>query len=158
MIFISVGTANKGFDRLLKECDRIASRSTITFYAQTGSSTYIPKHIEHKQWLSRDEMVQYYHTASGFIVHGGFGTISEIIRLNKPIIVVPRKFEDGEAVNNQADLAVKLSELMFVKCIDDLRELEEILINLQRYKFRSYNLTTIIPKILDEYLSTISDL
>ena len=153
MIFVSVGTSNKGFDRLLRACDQIALRTGLPFFAQTGSSAYIPNHLPHQAWLSRAEMQERYQSASAFIVHGGFGTLSETLKYGKSIFVVARRLEDGEAVNNQADLAIKLHSLGLVHYIEKLEELESVLLLREPYKQQANKLTTNIPAIIQNYIT-----
>jgi UDP-N-acetylglucosamine transferase subunit ALG13 len=155
MIFISIGTANRGFDRLLRECDQIAHRTGREFFAQTGSSSFKPVHIPFQQWLSRNEMQQYYHRASAFVVHGGFGTLSETLKFGKPIFVVPRRLEDGEAVNNQTDLATKLHSLGLIYHVAQLTHLEQALMQLETYRFQPNTLKTTIPTIIQDYVGQI---
>lgn len=156
MIFITIGTANKGFDRLLQKCDEIAKKHNIIFFAQTGSSKYIPQNIDYKQWLSKEEINIKYKEARAFIVHGGFGTLSEVLRLEKPIIVIPRTFENGEAVNDQSDISIKLDSLGFVKCILDLKNLEEMVLNIDSIFFNRYKLESNIPNILKEKIDLLN--
>jgi UDP-N-acetylglucosamine transferase subunit ALG13 len=155
MIFVSVGTANKGFDRLLRECDQVAQRTGLAFFAQTGSSAFKPAHMPSQPWLSREEMQRYYQQASAFIVHGGFGTLSETLKLNKPIFVVPRRLEDGEAVNNQTDLVAKLHSLGLVYHVEQLTKLEDALTQLASHRFRPNRLTTTIPTLIQDYVSQL---
>ncbi|NVO86109.1 glycosyltransferase [Hymenobacter terrestris] len=156
MIFVSVGTANQGFDRLLRECDQIAYRIGLPFFAQIGSSSFKPLHMPYQAWLSRDEMQYYYQNATAFIVHGGFGTLSEILKLGKPIFVVARLFEEGEAGNNnQTDLAVKLHSLGLIYYIEHLPHLEAAIVQRETYLFRQNDLLTTIPTLIQEYVGQL---
>lgn len=152
MIFITIGTANKGFNRLIQNCDFIAEKYGLTFFAQLGSSSFIPKNIDYKRWLTVDEMKIKYDQADAFIVHGGFGTLSEVLRLKKPIIVVPRTFKNGEAVNDQRDLSFKLEKLGYVKCVTDIEQLENVVLNIQSIPLKEYNLVSDIPLILQDQI------
>lgn len=150
MIFVTVGTANKGFDRLIQKCDELALKYGLPFFAQIGSSQVIPKNIAYKRWLTKEEIQNKYENASAFIVHGGFGTLSEILRIGKPIIVVPRTFENGEAVNDQSDLSSKLAALGFVINVTDMDILEPAIKSLNSTSLKSYNLNSNIPEILKD--------
>jgi UDP-N-acetylglucosamine transferase subunit ALG13 len=155
MIFVTVGTANKGFSRLIKECDDIANALRVEFFAQIGMSEYVPVHMAYTQWLTREQMSTYYKKASAYIVHGGFGTLSEIIRFGKPIIVVPRRFEDGEAVNNQNDLADKLNDLGFVKTVSNMSDLQSVISDIDSFHFKTYDLKSTVPNMLNKYISDL---
>ncbi|MBN2521216.1 MAG: hypothetical protein JXB17_11960 [Bacteroidales bacterium] len=155
MIFLTVGTTNMGFKRLVQKIDEIQPSLNTQVIAQIGNTNYIPKNIEFEKWLSSAQMKHYYSTADIIISHAGFGTISEVLEYNKPLIVIPRKFESNEAVNNQEDLANKLSELGYVKSLSDLSKLEESINNIEQMHFKKYKRTTTIPDILSTYLSAI---
>jgi UDP-N-acetylglucosamine transferase subunit ALG13 len=155
MIFITVGTANKGFDRLIKMCDMIAKSHQVSFFAQTGSSEYIPQHMPHKKWLSQQEIRERYRLSTAYIVHGGFGTLSEVLSYHKPVIVVPRTFESGEAVNDQRDICIKLASLGYVKCISELFDLEAAVLNLESLKLKKYELVSDIPNILLQQINLL---
>lgn len=155
MIFITVGTANKGFDRLIKKCDEIAAKHKITCFVQTGSSGYEPVNMPYQRWLTPDEIKHYYQIASAFVIHGGFGTLSEVLDLGKPVIVVPRTFDNGEAVNDQSDISIKLDNMGYVKCITNLDELEQTLLNIHQLDLKKYDLVSDIPQILLEQLSLL---
>jgi len=156
MIFVSVGTSNKGFDRLLRACDQIALRTGLPFFAQTGSSAYTPNHLPYQTWLSRAEMQERYQAASAFIVHGGFGTLSETLKYGKPVFVVARRLEDGEAVNNQTDLAIKLHSLGLVQYVEKLEELESALLLRETYQQQANVLKTTIPAIIQNYITNLT--
>lgn len=156
MIFVSVGTANKGFNRLLQECDQIARRTSLTFFAQTGSSSYQPAHLPFQAWLTSAQMQQHYQQASAFVVHGGFGTLSETLQYGKPIFVVPRRAQDGEAVNNQTDLAVKLHSLGLVHYVEQVAHLEQALLQREKLVFRPKTLTNNVPDLILDYIAHLT--
>ena len=155
MIFITVGTTNKGFDRLLSKCDEIAERSGLVFFAQTGNSGYKPKHFDYKQWLSQTDMLIKYQEAAAFLVHGGFGTLSEVLSTKKPVVVVPRSRKDEEAVNNQGDICRKLDQMGYVKCVEDIERLSGVLSNIGDLRLVPYELESDIPSIVKDHVNTL---
>ena len=60
MIFVTVGSRNYPFDRLFKKLDELYEQGVLSesLFAQTGTSTYIPKHYEYKDFISQDEFLQ----------------------------------------------------------------------------------------------------
>ncbi|WP_275485624.1 glycosyltransferase, partial [Oenococcus oeni] len=60
MIFVTVGTHEQPFDRLLREVDKLIEKKVITekVIMQTGFSKYTPKNAEWKSFLSYDQMDQ----------------------------------------------------------------------------------------------------
>ena len=58
MIFVTVGTHEQPFNRLIKKVDDLVADGTIQekVVMQTGFSTYKPKHCEAHKMMSFDEM------------------------------------------------------------------------------------------------------
>ena len=71
------------------------------------------KNITVFNMLKPEEMKQYIINASIVVTHAGVGTIMECIEHNKDIIVLPRKEENGEHVNNhQEEIAFEMEEIV----------------------------------------------
>lgn len=102
MIFVTVGTHEQPFNRLLKEVDNLIENGVIKddVFAQIGYSDYIPKHYEYNKFLDYNEMQSYFKNANIVITHGGPSSFMEVIKLKKVPIVVPRQEKYGEHVNN----------------------------------------------------------
>ncbi|EOT49314.1 hypothetical protein IGK74_001344 [Enterococcus sp. AZ150] len=112
MIFITVGTHEQQFNRLLKKIDEIsASMPDVEFFVQTGYSDYKLKNCNYRKFLNYKEMNEFIENADLIITHGGPSSFFSVLLKNKPLIVVPRKFEYGEHVNNH--------QLEFLKNIND---------------------------------------
>jgi UDP-N-acetylglucosamine transferase subunit ALG13 len=102
LIFLTVGNWHKGFDRLVQAVDDFVQRKIISekVIAQVGSGTYKPKHLASIDYCSPTEFIDYLEKSKVVIAHAGVGTIGQAIKLEKPIVVVPRKAELGECSNN----------------------------------------------------------
>lgn len=101
MIFLTIGSWHRGFDRLIKAVDELKGQGVITeeVYAQIGDGKYKPINLESRRYYSPAEFVKVISRARIVIAHAGMGAIIEATRQGKPIIVVPRKANLGE-VNN----------------------------------------------------------
>lgn len=102
MIFVTVGTHEQPFDRLIKEVDRLVSEGFITekVFIQTGFSTYTPQYCSWKKFLSYDEMNTFIEEANVVITHGGPATFMAVLSKGKKPIVVPRLKQFNEHVND----------------------------------------------------------
>lgn len=102
MIFVTVGTHEQPFNRLIKKIDDLVSDGIINekVYIQRGYSTYVPKNCEYSDFLSFNEMNDYMEKSRIVISHGGPATFMKALSLNKKTIVVPRLKEFDEHVNN----------------------------------------------------------
>lgn len=130
MIFVTVGTHEQPFNRLIEEVDCLKKENIITedVFIQTGFSTYEPQYCEWKNIISYDEMESYMKEATIVITHGGPATFMSAITHGKKPIVVPRQEKFGEHVNDhQLEFAQQVSErfesIVVVDKIDDLKEI-----------------------------------
>ena len=59
MIFVTVGTHEQQFNRLIEKVDALAGAGVISepVIMQTGFSDYVPKHCEWKKLIPYDEMI-----------------------------------------------------------------------------------------------------
>jgi UDP-N-acetylglucosamine transferase subunit ALG13 len=112
MIFITVGTHEQQFDRLLIEMDRLIEKGLIQeeVYAQRGYSNYVPSRYNSQILLSYDEMELYFRNAEIIITHGGPSSIMYPLQYGKIPIVAPRRAEFGEHVDNHQVLFTRLME------------------------------------------------
>ena len=112
MIFVTVGTHEQPFNRLIKKVDELVADGTITepVVMQTGFSTYVPKHCEWHKMLSYDEMKRNIDEARIVITHGGSASFIEVLQTGKIPVVVPRLAEFDEHVNNHQEEFVKIVE------------------------------------------------
>ncbi|GJL78471.1 MAG: multidrug MFS transporter [Nitrospinaceae bacterium] len=102
MIFVSVGTENFQFDRLLECIDKgIESRDIEgTVFAQTGCSGYRPRHYQFKDYIAYDEMVENIELADIVIMHAGIGSTLLCLELGKVPILLPRMYEKNEHLDD----------------------------------------------------------
>ena len=112
MIFVTVGTHEQPFNRLIEEVDRLKKEGAITdeVFIQTGFSTYEPQYCDWKSIISYSEMEDYMNRADIIITHGGPATFMGAIAKGKKPIVVPRQEKFGEHVNDhQLEFAGQVS-------------------------------------------------
>ena len=72
MIFVTVGTHEQPFNRLIKKVDELVAENIINeeVTIQTGFSTYLPEHCRYKAMFSYDEMQRNIEKARIIITHG----------------------------------------------------------------------------------------
>ena len=102
MIFVTVGTHEQPFDRLVKAIDELKRDQLITddIFIQTGYSTYA-------------DMEKKMAEARIVITHGGPASFIMPLQMGKTPVVVPRQAEYGEHVNNhQVEFVENVSKRM----------------------------------------------
>lgn len=102
MIFITLGTQDKHFDRLLKAVYKLETNEKIV--AQIGSTEFKSSKPEEKfeihKFLSNEEFEKYMDEARVVITHAGVGTIVYGLKKHKKMIVAARLKKYGEHVND----------------------------------------------------------
>lgn len=133
MIFVTVGTHEQPFNRLIRKIDELKRDGLIkdNVVMQTGYSTYKPQYCKWEKFFSYNEMHQYISKARIIITHGGPSTFIMPLQIGKIPIVVPRQRKFKEHVNNH--------QLMFVRAvserykdlivIENIESLENVIIN-----------------------------
>jgi len=124
-IFVMVGMHFSGFDRLIKEVDRIALKKDVHFIAQIGHSSYEPEHAEFFRFLDSDNEIENLILNSCLLVtHGGISVIEGVIH-GIPTVVVPRLRQYGEHINDhQLWFAKRLADDGLVIVVTEIEELE----------------------------------
>lgn len=113
MIFVTVGTHEQQFDRLVRAVDELKENGTLSepVFIQTGYSTYEPKHCGHAAFVSFRQMNKHMTEADVVIAHGGPSSFIEAMAAGKVPVVVPRRGDLGEHVNDhQADFVRIVAE------------------------------------------------
>lgn len=102
MIFVTVGTHEQPFDRLIKKVDELKASGSIKdeVFIQTGFSTYTPTSCRSVPLLGADEMEELINSARIVITHGGPASFLAPLRKGKVPIVVPRMKAYDEHVND----------------------------------------------------------
>jgi len=125
MIFVTVGTHEQPFNRLVEYMDMWASEHDEEVIMQTGFSTYEPKHCEWSKLYPYSQMVELVKKARIVITHGGPSSFIMPLQIGKIPIVVPRKKEFYEHVNDhQVEFSKAVAErqgnIIVVEAVDQL--------------------------------------
>lgn len=142
MIFVSVGTHNESFNRLLEEIDKLIERGKINdkVVAQVGYSSYKPKNYRYFKFTSWQRILKLNKAAGVIITHGGAGNLILASHFNKPIIAVPRMKRYGEHINDhQLQLVKELEKQGRVIPVYDINELETAIGKAKKLKLGSVN-------------------
>ncbi|EFO54158.1 exopolysaccharide biosynthesis protein, glycosyltransferase [Streptococcus infantis SK1302] len=86
MIFVTVGTHEQQFDRLIKEVDRLKKENLIQdeVFIQTGYSNYVPKYCKWEKIISYEKMNKLIEGSDIIITHGGPATFMGFLLKGKP--------------------------------------------------------------------------
>ena len=133
MIFVTVGTHEQQFNRLVEEVDKLKADGSIKedVFIQTGFSTYEPKHCQWSKLISYKEMNNKIEEARIIITHGGPASFIAPLQIGKIPIVVPRQEKYGEHVNDhQVEFARNVAQRMgTIIPVEDINTLGDIITN-----------------------------
>lgn len=133
MIFVTVGTHEQSFERLIKEIDELKGNGIIKedVFIQTGFTDYIPRNCEWSKLVSFKDMDKKVSEARIVITHGGPASFIAPLQKGKIPIVVPRKFEFNEHVNNhQVDFAKQVEKRKKnIIVVYDIKDLKDKILN-----------------------------
>lgn len=101
MIFVTVGTHEQPFDRLLGEVGRLAVAGELPdeVFCQRGSTSVHPA-LAGAPMISHSEMQRHIEAASVVVSHGGPGSVLAVLAAGRPLVLVPRQHRYGEHVDD----------------------------------------------------------
>lgn len=143
MIFVTLGTQDKQFRRLLDAT--LALRIDEKVVIQYGSTKpdedmveNLEKNFELHQYLSNEEFDKYMKEARVIITHAGVGTIIEGLKLDKMMIVAARLKKYKEHVNDhQLQIMDTFEKEGYILRLDDFSKLPELL--KENFKPKKFN-------------------
>ncbi len=133
MIFVTVGTHEQQFNRLVEYMDKWSMDHDKEVIIQTGFSTYEPKKAEWSKLYPYKTMIEMVDRARIVITHGGPSSFIMPLQIGKIPIVVPRNHEFDEHVNNhQIDFCRKVEQRQGnIIVVEDVEKLGDVL---ERYE------------------------
>ena len=133
MIFVTVGTHEQPFNRLIKKIDELKESGIIQedVIIQTGFSTYEPKHCQWSKLIPYQQMLRNVADARIVITHGGPASFIMPLQIGKTPIVVPRQQRFNEHVNDhQVEFARNVAERMgTIIPVEDIEKLKDVITN-----------------------------
>ena len=145
MIFVTLGTQDKPFKRLIKAVERqvIIGNITEEVIVQVGCTKYKSDKVKIIEYMTGDEFNKYLDEARVVISHAGVGTIIKALEKNKKVIAAARKSVFGEHVNNhQEQILDNFTAKGYILPLKRFRSLNEVLDKVDDFipeKFTSNN-------------------
>lgn len=122
MIFVTVGTHEAPFDRLVLAAEAFASRHDEPVVVQRGTSRVAAPHCTVHDFLAPHDVDHLVGLARVVVTHGGAATIDQVLHAGRVPIVVPRRASYGEHVDDhQVQLLRRFGDRVHV--LDDPFEL-----------------------------------
>lgn len=148
MIFITLGTQNFNFSRLLIAVETAINNGVIKgkVIAQIGNNKFESEQIQCFSFLDKETFNKYMKDADFIISHAGTGSIITALKKKKKILVAPRLKKYGEHIDDHQleilDAFTKLNLIIPLK--NDISDLEEKITDINQYKLNSYRSNTAV--------------
>lgn len=130
MIFVTVGTHEQQFNRLIQKVDELKRDGAFPdeVVMQTGFCTYQPKYCEWSKLIPYQEMVRNVERARIVITHGGPASFIMPLQMGKTPIVVPRQKQFEEHVNDHQlefarNVAARMGTIIPVEDVETLGDI-----------------------------------
>ena len=131
MIFVTVGTHEQQFNRLIEYIDDLKRDGIITedVIMQTGYSTYEPRYCTWQKLYPYKQMLEFVNDARIVITHGGPSSFIMPLQVGKTPVVVPRQKKYDEHVNDhQLSFAREVEKRMgTIITVEEVGELKNII-------------------------------
>lgn len=156
MIFVTVGTHEQQFNRLVEYMDEWAKKNGEEVIIQIGFSTYEPQFAHYKKLYSFEEMNSLLKEARIVITHGGPSSFVSALKIGKIPIVVPRQKKYDEHINDHQikfcrEVKKRYGNILVVEEIEEiemiLEQYDEIVGNIKKSELSN---NTIFCKKFDE--------
>lgn len=156
MIFVTLGTQDKSFKRLLTAIDRCIEENVIKekVIVQAGHTKYKSDHMEIIDFIPKEDFESYIEKCSLLITHGGAGSILSAMKKNKKIIAVPRLSKYKEHTNDHQKQIINdlYNDGYILKC-DDLKQLKETIKKTKKFTPKEYKTNNkLMLKTIEEYI------
>ena len=131
MIYVNTGNLEYGFYRLVKKMDEIAYEIDEDVVIQAAGTKYSPRNANFFAYTGYAKAMEYFQHARLIVAHCSTGSIINAKRFGKPLIVVPRRKNYGEHVDDhQLELAKTIEGERSIIVVYDIGDLKEAVIGI----------------------------
>ena len=159
MIFVSLGTQDMPFTRLLQMVEEAIQEGTIQekVIAQVGCTPYTGSLIETFQYCDQATMDAYVEQANYLITHGGTGSIIGALKKGKKVIAVSRLSKYGEHNNDhQTQIISQFSDTDYILECKEGEALSDVIKRLQDFQPQTFiSNTQNVLAFLEEYIEGV---
>ncbi len=159
MIFVTLGTNDESFERLLKALDKEIEKGTIKekVIVQAGCTKYESPNMEILDLVPQEKFEQLVSECSLLITHGGVGSILTGINKGKKVIAVPRLAKYKEHGNDhQLQIVENFSERKYILAVKDLNKLGRTIEKAQSFKPQKFvSNTNNIINMIENYIDKL---
>lgn len=158
MIFVTLGTQDKPFNRLLDIIQKEIENGNIKeeVVVQVGCTKFKSKDMKIFDLVSIEKFEELMNKCDLLITHGGVGSIVSGLNHDKKVIAVARLAKYGEHVNDhQKQIVDNFNESGYIIGLDDVNDLNEALEKVKNFKPKKFKsnrdkMVELIEQLIDE--------
>ena len=159
MIFVTLGTQDKNFDRLLVAIDREIKNGNIKgkVIVQAGITDFHSDDMEIFDLIPKDEFENLMKKCDLLITHGGVGSILTGLSHGKKVIAAARLSKYKEHINDhQVQIVQDFAKKGYILELSDFSKLDEVLEKSKKFKPKKYKSNTMnMIKMLEDYIDNL---
>lgn len=141
MIFVTLGTQDKPFTRLLEAIQKQIDNGNIKdkVVVQAGYTKFKSDNMEIYDLINMEDFDRLIKDCDILITHGGVGNILTGLKYNKKIIAAARLEKYGEHTNDhQLQIVDKFTDEGYILKLEDFDKLDEVLKKAFKFKPKKY--------------------
>ena len=159
MIFVTLGTQDKKFPRLLQALDKAIEKGEIEekVIVQAGNTKYESENMDIFDLISPDEFNKYIDDCDILITHGGVGSIITAVKKGKKVIAAARLQKYKEQVNdNQKQIIKEFEKEGYLLELKDFNQIGKTLNKAKKFKPKKFksnteNMINLLDNLIEEY-------
>lgn len=159
MIFVTLGTQDKAFTRLLDAIENQILNGQIEeeVIVQAGYTKYESKHMKIYKLISSKEFNSLMKRCDLLLTHAGVGSIMTGLQHHKTVIAAARLKEYNEHTNNhQLDILKEFTKQGYILALEDFNRLDEVLkkaktFKPKKFKSNNQNFVKMIEDFIDQH-------
>ena len=156
MIFVTLGTQDRSFKRLLDAIQKQIDNGNIKekVIVQAGHTKFESKDMEILDLIDRDKFTELMSKCDLLITHGGVGSILTGLNNNKKVIAAPRLKEYNEHQNNhQLEIIEKFTDAKYILPLYNFDELGKTLKEVKKFKPKKFQSNTHnMIKLIEDFI------
>ena len=159
MIFVTLGTNDENFERLLKAIDKAIDNKVIKdkVIVQAGCTKYESKNMEIFSLIPKEKFEELVEQCDFLITHGGVGSILTGLNKNKKVVVVPRLAKFKEHGNDhQLQIVENFGKMGYIIPVNKMEDLEKAIKSVKTFKPNKFvSNTKNFIKIIEDYIDNL---
>jgi len=159
MIFVTLGTQDKNFDRLLKSIDKEIKNGNIKdkVIVQAGITNFKSDDMEIFDLISKEKFEELMEKCDLLITHGGVGSILTGLSYGKKVIAAARLAKYKEHINDhQVQIVEEFSKKGYILELKDFSKLGELVKKVKKFENKKYiSNTQNMINLLEDFIDNI---